>query len=474
MSDRSRLNMQFKIAVSDTNLTQFSLKKEDSDFSNNQLILNALIGTLVKFGLSGRLEPYLAESWFVSENKKRWIFQIRQGLYCEDGAAINAELIKINLIQNLKEYSHRGSVIMFDHLVGWQDFVKKDETFLTGLSVIDDNKLEFTFDENPGDLLELLRMPYFGLWRENLDGKIISSGAYKIKNFEKNNVTLELRPEWFTADTKSFTEVHISFSNFNAANEINDHPVIVKMPFFAKEESRDNGYWILSPPTRFEGFVLSPYKNSFFKNIENRKIFLNRVRNLYPTMVKSNYFYPSAKTTVSENTIGKYKTAPGQNNLTFALERATYTPQEIDTFKEIITIALDGSGISFELLSRTQNDKEWFKKTDSNTFFDARVSSVDIGAYPDYMALKMMFCSKLGVNFPDLDDEICRMVADGIKTGSSMGASTIEKFNQLLFDQAIVIPILHHSEKWFVSSTFDPKSLPSTTLYPQFELIRTQ
>ena len=81
-------------------------------------------------------------------------------------------------------------------------------------------------------------------------------------------------------------------------------------------------------------------------------------------------------------------------------------------------------GLSFELLSRTQNDKEWFKKTDSNTYFDARVSSVDIGAYPDYMALKMMFCSKLGVNFPDLDDEICRMVADGIKTGSSMGAST--------------------------------------------------
>ena len=246
------------------------------------------------------------------------------------------------------------------------------------------------------------------------------------------------------------------------------------MPFFVNSDVEvKNAYWIKSPPTRLESFVLSPTKNDFFNDEENRQIFKNRVLSLYPDLVKSRFFYPAARTEGIEATKSTYKkSGQKKSKLTFALERSTYSQNEIDDLKKIITHALTGSGREFELLARDLNDKKWFEKTDSNHHFDARIASVDIGAYPVYTAIKMMFCTKLGVNFPDLSGNICKLVLNGIKSAQSIDQNFVDRFNNILNEDAVVIPILHHSDKWLVTDQLDPNSLPPTTLYPQFELIK--
>lgn len=40
---------------------KLSLDERDSDTTYNQLVLTSLIGTLVKYGNSGEIEPYLAQ-----------------------------------------------------------------------------------------------------------------------------------------------------------------------------------------------------------------------------------------------------------------------------------------------------------------------------------------------------------------------------------------------------------------------------
>lgn len=463
--------MQFKIAVSDPTKTNFSLDKANADFSHNQTILNALIGTLVKYGLSGKLEPYLAESWSVSSDKKNWKFTIRPNLHCEDGTLITAELFEETLKASLKEYSKRGSVITFDHLVGWEDFQKGKSMELPGIKT-QGNILELNFNENPDDLLELLRMPYFGMWKQQ-GSKLISSGPYTLKMVEQGKVTLSLRPDWFTTSKDSFKEVEISFTGLSDQDHVALPYTITRIPFFVNsQDSKKDGYWISSPPTKLEAFVLSPYKKNFFNDQNNRVAFRNKVASLPSTLVNSRFFYPSARTANLEQKNASYTNKEAAKKLTFALERATYSALELNNLNTIISSALEGSGVQFEIIARDLADKDWFKKTDSNDFFDARVASVDVGAYPIYTAINMMFCTKLGINFPDSSSKICELVQTGIKSASPIDQNFVDKFNTILHEDAVIIPLHHHSDKWLVSNTFDPSSLPATTLYPQFELVR--
>jgi hypothetical protein len=68
----------------------FSLAPSHSDSFENQTILNALVGTLVKYDVSGRIEPYLASSWSKSKDGRRWEFALQDHLECEDGTPITA------------------------------------------------------------------------------------------------------------------------------------------------------------------------------------------------------------------------------------------------------------------------------------------------------------------------------------------------------------------------------------------------
>ena len=86
----------------------------------------------------------------------------------------------------------------------------------------------------------------------------------------------------------------------------------------------------------------------------------------------------------------------------------------------------------------------------------------------------MMFCTKLGINFPDPSGRICELVSNGIESLKGIDNSFINQFNQILYEDAVIIPIQHLSSKWFVTNDIDPMSLPKTVIYPQFELIRTK
>lgn len=465
--------MEFKIAVTNPMESEFSLKKEDSDFSNNQIVLNAVIGTLVKYGPSGRIEPYLAESWTVTSDNKTWIFKLRKGLFTESNQEINANLFIETLTNNLKSYSNRGSVIIFDHLMGWNDFLSGKSDCPIGLSVID-NSIKFEFESSPDSFLEILRMPYFGLWLES--GKIISTGPYSIKKFLSNEIVLSLRDEWFTTSKDSTKEVIISFTDLKSFNLKTSKSSITRLPFYVETDSHiESGYWIKSPPTILENFTLSPSKSNFFNNKHNRNIFNARIMSHYPHKIKADFFYPSARSTINKSINSDvYENVSEASTLTFALERSTYSAQELNNLNEIITFALAGTNINFKIIERDLKDKEWFKKTDSNDFFDARISYVDIGASPLYTSIKMMFCTKLGINYPDPSGRICELVSEGIASSKGIDESFIKQFNQIIYDDAVVIPIQHHSYKWFVTNDIDPKSLPPTTLYPQFELIRTR
>ena len=362
---------------------------------------------------------------------------------------------------------------MFDNLVGWYDFISEKSDSLIGLSIIA-NSIKFEFNCNPELFLEFLRMPYFGFWSE--EERITSSGAYTIKDFLPNKIVLSLRPDWFNVSQDSIKEVEISFTSISTLMVNTSEFSIISFPFHIQADLNiKSGYWIMSPPTILENFTLSHTKNNFFNNKKNRHIFNERIRSQFPKKIKSDYFYPSAKSIIKKNIImSDFLDTSHVSTLTFALERNNYSSLELENLNELITFALLGTDIKFEIIKRDLKDQEWFKKTDSNIFFDARISCVDIGSTPSHAAITMMFCTKLGINFPDPSGRICELVSNGIKSFKDIDNSFINQFNQILYDDAVIIPIQHLSSKWFVTNDIDPMSLPKTVIYPQFELIRTK
>lgn len=453
---------------------KFSLDKNDSNFSTNQMILNSLIGTLVKYGTSGLIEPYLAESWETSKDKKVWKFKIRKGLFSEDGEEITAELFYQSLLSSFEEYSKKTSVITFDYLLGWDDFKNGKSKSIEGLKV-NGNYIELHFNKYPDDLLELLRMPYFGLWKLSKENQIISTASYELEKFKGAEVILKLRENWFTSSKDSFKKVVISFTSTFNNNEIEDN-TIIQMPFYSDTAIEvKNSYWIHRPPTVLDTFVLSPYKTNFFHNPTNRKVFLRKIRELSGSLIKSSDFYPSAPApayTYSENE--SYIIDTNTQPLTFILERRNLNKDEIKNLNNILNYALQESGIDYKIIHSDLMDKEVMKRIQSNNFYDARITSVDTGGHPIYTAIKMMFCTKMGISFPGHEEEFCNLIESNLEAGKEMNQEFIDTFNISLINNAVIIPIAHHSPKWLVSNNLDPVSLPATTSYPQFEKLKTK
>ena len=470
---RSMINSahsEFIIITNNVEKARFSLDRRDASTASNIYFLNSVVGTLVKYGLSGRIEPYLAESWTVSNDKREWNFKIRPGLACQDGSVISAKLIRDNLENNLRQYAGTGSVIMFDHLHGWQDFKTDERKALSGLKVVDGNILQFKFDDNPDDLLELLRMPYFGLWQES-NGKLISSGPYAIENFSSQEVNLRLRPEWFTSTVFSIKNVSIRFANEPREDAEIPPNTMMKFPLFSKKNNFRNGYWIENLPVILEGIALSPYKKSLFSDVENRRIFIERIKSQLETQGISTAFYPSALT--AEHRLQKKEYSHKDSGvLEFSLQRHNYSNAELTLISTLIKNALEGSGFEFRLVPASSDDPQRLDRENSNSYFDGRIFAVDVGAYPSYLGLKMMFCSKMGVSFPDPSGRICEMTRNRIKESRVLDQNFVNEFNSILLEDATIVPLGHYAEKWFVSESLDPRTLPSTTVYPQFELIR--
>ena len=454
--------------ITQSDLINFTIAKEGSNFTYNQIVLHPLIGTLVKYGTTGKLEPYLAESWNISKDRKVWLFKFRDGLTAEDGSLITAKAFHDSLLKSLREYSKKSSAIIFDYLIGWNEFASGKTTNISGITV-EDNSIQFSFEKHPDDFLEILRNPFFGFWRTDNSNQIVSTSSYKINQIKEDEIILEIRDNWFNSSEDSFKKIIFSFGDLSILDNSLAKNTIIQAPLNINTSNLPNkSYWIARPPTISESFVLSPYKSGFFANIENRRIFQNRVKSL----IKSHFLYPSAVSEIRNPLEDLNYKANKKGTLTFIVERINYSEAELANLKKIINFALEGSKQDFILIPRNLKNSEFLKSVQSNSVYDARIASVDSGAYPTYSVIKMMFCTKLGITFPGHEEEFCKLIEENLSIGKEISQDFIDKFNLAIHHKAILIPFAHHSSNLLVSDSLDPQFLPATTVYPMFEKLR--
>lgn len=461
---------------------KFSLALEDSDLMEHETVLNSLVGTLVKYSKFGIIEPYLAESYTVSPDRKVWLYKLRNGLNCDDGTLINPKSFVEALHRQLKIYSGHSIPIDFANLIGYQEFQGNKVSSIKGLQ-FDEESVIFEFTKPPQDLNEILRMPYFGFWcPENLTanswkstGRFISSGAYSLAgDSNQEKVVMEKRSDWFSVKPESPQRLNFIFANlldFEAKSGM-DRPFLLETSSNRNFENTvlENVQIIDGPPVTLAAMVLSPFKDGPFKDVNFRRYFLNKFRKTQPgSRFDSTYFYRSAKTAVREIEVEKPNFKRQKVVLAYVGKKKSSNVEALET---LLKSLFSEDGLEFEFVGKNETEDNWGKRMQSDREFDIRLAGVATGSNFRPFIVKMMFATKLGISFPDPSGRIFQLVEEGELKPFELSDEYYKRFNQILYEDASVIPFLHFGPRWLMSEFVDVESFPSTTVAPLFEDIR--
>jgi ABC-type oligopeptide transport system substrate-binding subunit len=465
-----------------------SLSVYDSDISKNLLIMEQVVGTLVKFGEGGGASPYLAEKWERNHSGRVWNFTFKENLLTEDGVPINAKNYMKGFLLVLKKLSKKSDPPVFKELLGYEGF-KKGESELLGLRVLDEKTIEFSFNKKVSGILEFLAMPYYGFYSlENFTGsswkdkgRIISSGAYSVSLWSGDKVSLKRRD--FNLNKKGMPEsVDIYFKKIEKGERFVVPTIIhTKKPL---EEKITETYNIESIPTFLMAIVLSPFKDNFLKSIEVRRYIRSKILSLNLEKYKKNSLYRVASGFYhAEN--DRYKKEREKKLVipqellesSLSLEIATAATADMNEFihiKSVMDDVFEGTKVSLEWKRVDRSmDKEAIDRYFSNKYYDMRLSTVNSGSYPVNWIVEMMFASRLGISFPDSEGHILDLVKKYENEEMKVDVY-LEKFEKIVFNDSVVIPVLHSSFNWIVTDNIISDSLDITSSVSRFDLVRLE
>lgn len=81
-----------------------------------EIVLYNVLEPLTKIAPDGRAQPLLAQRWSVSEDQKRWIFQLRPGLKFHNGAVLDAAAVKFSFERAAAEGSTNKDKRVFSNI----------------------------------------------------------------------------------------------------------------------------------------------------------------------------------------------------------------------------------------------------------------------------------------------------------------------------------------------------------------------
>jgi len=140
-------------------------------------------------GVYGKLTGDLAESWGVSDDKLTWTFNLRKGVTWHDGVPFTAKDIKftVELCFNPKNTMNPCHyVAAANGVVGVEEYKTGKATEVSGVKVVDDNTISFTFVKAnslfPVTINELFILP------EHTVGKIKPEGMKEAEYWKTSQI----------------------------------------------------------------------------------------------------------------------------------------------------------------------------------------------------------------------------------------------------------------------------------------------
>lgn len=450
-----------------------------SDLVANAVLTQHLIGTLVRYNNGGQVRPYIAESYQRSANGHVWTFKIKPALRCSDGELISTAGYRSGLIKMLREYAARGVVPVFSDLIGWDEFINGKD--LAGVRALDESRIQFEFSKPVGsELLEYLTMPYYGyLAASNFSGdvwahdtEIVSSGPYRLTSISGKQATLIVRKDWHLNPPDAPEEV--SYNGAIPEDIWSRRSSIVMSTLNWKEAIPKKFVEMRGPPDVVRPVLLDHEGPSgFFKQLANRRKFqkhlyeeikLHQFRSRFASLTES--FYPGI-------VLDKHADNSDGDVITPTSSLSVFVPadptEESKYVIDVVERTLQGLNWPYQLIRPETNSRVSLLAITDRKKFDIRIANVFAGSVMEPWVVEMMFCSNLGVSFPDPNGRICRWLKDqegSEKMEPSQGSQAV---SQIIFEDAAVLPVYHGRATWYFSDDIDVSRISGDLMLPSFE-----
>lgn len=450
---------------------------EIETYSNN-LVVAPTIGTLVTYFSDERPVPYLAKSWH--KDGLRWVFEIREGLRCENGEEITAQGFVKSLSKSIRLYSKWNDHPIFKYLSGYEQLLKDHAGEFDGIRA-NGNQLIFTFIKNVrGGFLEHLTMAPFGfICEDNYDGdgwkdssRIISSGPYTLESIRtQESYRLRRRDDWplgIQGDFQNITILRKGLEDFRGHQ--GTKIIEVQNPPAGDLSSYKN---IRQIPQNLIVVKLNVHRGPF-KDRVNRIRFLESFRrHLNDFKFESNSVFKTEHFFASDNSILKPldkvsiadKKKP-MNLLMKVMLKGPNTPNDIN--KEIAQKVGEELGWAIKFDSEPY---ESFRKTFNDPKYDIYVQAAEIGGGFEGWVIDMLFCSDVGDRWPDPSGRICQLTKEFDSSDLSEHEAS-QRFHNYLIEDAALIPTFHRGGFYLFSEDIDIKSLSPIATRIRFEEIK--
>ncbi len=463
--------------------SSFSLSPYDSDVISNLTIMEQVVGTLVKYTPSGKYEAFLVDKWTVSDNAKEYHFYFKSNIKDELGFPITPEKYIRVLEKTLKILAFNSKLPAFDQLIGWNEYISKENS-IKGLSHTE-NKLTFKFKSSVENLIEYLAMPYYGYYNiSNFDNdgnwidnkKIISTGFYKVSKIQKNSITLNLRKSFYKKNSPN--EVVIKNLDFSEAINLESENIIIQRKI-DHDIYPSKFKLVRGTPTIMTSLVISPNIDNIFSDLENRKILVNKIIenqqkiNFHSnsTIISNDFFINNP----SEHDFSKssHSQISEEKKILKVLITESLSKSEYSYVNKLLETSLNQLNIKFKIITEDRSEKNWIQKIQSNKYYDLRISRVALGSIVDNFILDLMFCTQLGVSFPDPTGKICQLTKENYD-GKYSNKVFKNKFNEIYRQDVTVLPIFYSCLTWLFEDTINLKKVSNNMIIPRFDMLELE
>jgi ABC-type transport system substrate-binding protein len=173
------------------------------------IVLANQFESLVQIDDYGTITPSSSQSWEVNQDFTVFTFKINREKKFSDGSALNADDFKRSWLNSLELTHFAANNSLLDVLykiVGFEDYEKTKD--ISGLQVLDENTLRIRFKSPFRMALEHLKGLRFSVYKKTIDGAIIGTGPYVIKELNKDKLYFQLN-SYYKTDEK-LSEIELS------------------------------------------------------------------------------------------------------------------------------------------------------------------------------------------------------------------------------------------------------------------------
>ena len=434
----------------------YNLNPRTANYSAEAQILTGLYEGLFSYDPITLDTVYaMVKNYRISRDKKRWTFELQEGIKFSDGEPITAETVRSSLLRAISEPGAPFSSLM-DIVNGAEEFrTGRGSAEDVGIYAMDSNAVSIHLKAPASHLPKILCMPAFAVTADDLSAY---SGPFCLDEYSENRIILKKNKNYHDAENTKMEKITILLSNDADENVFayNTGAADWIASSFNEQKLLSKDSIHLSAEFATQYFFFKFTEKSVFNNLNLRRALLeatpwNELRaNTYvqaQSLVYALNGYPSVEGYSSTDIIeAKILMDKARNELKiednqkikirFAITDTDYMKKKAELLKK----AWEPLGVELETVLFPEFEYlNNIEKTDADLF-----SYNWIGDFADPLAFLELFRGNSTMNVSGWNNkEFNAMLDEAALYTDENHNRLLAKAEQLLLDEAVIFPIQH-------------------------------